>query len=166
MILENMEGLLFHSLGRKVFKMEVLNSLEKLEDLLENSWNLFGVSLVNKSELLELLNDIRVKMPDEIKQAKWIKEERQRILLEAQKEASEVIKEAETRIVSMIDENEITKQAYNQANETIINAQRTAREIKQASLEYADDIIAKLEENLKDTYLVLHKNREELKGNK
>ena len=166
MILENTEELLFHSLGRQVIKMEVLNSLEKLEDLLENSWNIFGVSLVNKNEILDLLNDIRVKMPDEIKQAKWIKEERQRILLEAQKEASEVIKEAETRIVSMIDENEITRQAYNQANETIINAQRTAREIKQASLEYADDIIAKIEENLKDTYMVLHKNREELKVNK
>ena len=146
--------------------MEVLNSLEKIEDLLENSWNLFGVSFVNKSQILELVNDIRVKMPDEIKQAKWIKEERQRILLEAQKEATGVIKEAETRIVSMIDENEITRQAYNQANETIINAQRTAREIKQASLEYADDIIAKLEENLKDTYVMLHKNREELKVTK
>ena len=115
-------------------------------------------------ELIAAINDIRLKLPEEIKQAKWVKEERQRILLEAQKEASSVIKEAETRIVSMIDENEITRKAYDQANETIINAQRTAREIKQGSLEYADEVLAKMEENLKDTYLMLHKNREELKG--
>lgn len=146
--------------------MEVLNSLEKMEDLLEKSWTLFGVTMVNKDEFIAALNEIRLKLPEEIKQAKWVKEERQRILLEAQKEASSVIKEAETKIVSMVDENEITRKAYEQANETIINAQRTAREIKQGSLEYADDILAKMEENLKETYLLLHKNREELKGSK
>ena len=146
--------------------MEVLNSLEKMEDLLEKSWTVFGVTMVNKDEFISALNDIRIKLPEEIKQAKWVKEERQRILLEAQKEASSVIKEAETKIISMVDENEITRKAYEQANETIINAQRTAREIKQGSLEYADDVLAKMEENLKETYLLLHKNREELKGSK
>lgn len=146
--------------------MEVLNSLEKMEDLLEKSWTLFGVTMVNKDEFISALNDIRLKLPEEIKQAKWVKEERQRILLEAQKEASSVIKEAETKIISMVDENEITRKAYEQANETIINAQRTAREIKQGSLEYADDILSRMEENLKETYLLLHKNREELKGSK
>lgn len=146
--------------------MEVLNSLEKIEDLVERSWSIFGASMVNKGEMLELLKEIRVKLPDEIKQAKWIKEERQRILLEAQKEAEMIVKEAENKIVSMVDENEITRKAYDQANETIINAQKTSREIKQGSLEYADDVLAKLEENLKDAYLVLHKNREELKVKK
>jgi len=146
--------------------MEVLNSIEKAEDLIEKGWNFFGVSMVNKNEILDLLKEIRVKLPDEVKQAKWIKEERQRILLEAQKEAEMIVKEAENRIVSMVDENEITRKAYEQANETIINAQKTAREIKQNSLEYADEVIAKVEENLKDTYLMLHKNREELKVKK
>ncbi len=146
--------------------MEVLNSIEKAEDLIEKGWNIFGAAMVNKNEILEILKEIRVKLPDEIKQAKWIKEERQRILLEAQKEAEMIVKEAENRIVSMVDENEITRKAYDQANETIINAQKTAREIKQGSLEYADDVLAKLEENLKDVYLVLHKNREELKVKK
>jgi len=146
--------------------MEVLNSLEKAEDLIEKGWNIFGASMVNKNEILDLLKEIRVKLPDEVKQAKWIKEERQRILLEAQKEAEMIIKEAENRIVSMVDENEITRKAYDQANETIINAQKTAREIKQGSLEYADEVLAKMEDNLKEAYLVLHKNREELKVKK
>ena len=146
--------------------MEVLSSIEKIEDLIEKSWNVFGASMVNKNEILDLLKEIRVKLPDEVKQAKWIKEERQRILLEAQKEAEMIIKEAENRIVSMVDENEITRKAYDQANETIINAQKTAREIKQGSLEYADEVLAKMEDNLKEAYLVLHKNREELKVKK
>ena len=101
-----------------------------------------------EDEILEIMKDIRVSLPDEIKQAKWVKEERQRILLEAQKEASTIIKEAETKIVSMIDENEITRQAYNQANETIINAQKTARDIKLGALDYTDELLAKIEEKL------------------
>jgi len=146
--------------------MEILAALDKMEDLLEKSWSIFGATMVNKDEILEIMKDIRVSLPDEVKQAKWVKEERQRILLEAQKEASTIIKEAETRIVSMIDENEITRQAYNQANETIINAQKTARDIKLGSLDYADELLSKIEEKLKDTYLEVHKNREELKGSK
>jgi len=146
--------------------MEILAALDKMEDLLEKSWSIFGATMVNKEEILEIMKDIRVSLPDEVKQAKWVKEERQRILLEAQKEASTIIKEAETKIVSMIDENEITRQAYNQANETIINAQKTARDIKLGALDYTDDLLAKIEEKLKDTYLEVHKNREELKGSK
>lgn len=146
--------------------MEILAALEKMEDLLEKSWSIFGATMVNKEEILDIMKDIRVSLPDEVKQAKWVKEERQRILLEAQKEASTIIKEAETKIVSMIDENEITRQAYNQANETIINAQKTARDIKLGALDYTDELLAKIEEKLKDTYLEVHKNREELKGSK
>lgn len=143
--------------------MEILAALDKMEDLLEKSWSIFGATMVNKDEILEIMKDIRVSLPDEVKQAKWVKEERQRILLEAQKEASTIVKEAETKIVTMIDENEITRQAYNQANETIINAQKTAREIKMGALEYTDELLSKIEEKLKDTYLEVHKNKEELK---
>ena len=146
--------------------MEVLNALEKAEDLIEKGWSFFGVSVINKNEMLELLKEIRIKLPDEVKQARWIKEERQRILLEAQKEGETIVKEVENRIASMVDENEITRKAFEQANETIINAQKTAREIRSGSLDYADEILAKLQDNLKDTYLLLNKNREELKVSK
>jgi len=146
--------------------MEIFNLLEKLEDLVENSWGipLTGKALVSKKEMIDLLKEIRVMLPDEIKQAKWIKEERQRFLFEAQQEAQTIIKEAENRIVSMIDESEITRKSYEQANETIINAQKTAREIRDGSVEYADEILTKMEETLKEAYLEIHKNKEELKG--
>ena len=146
--------------------MEIFNLLEKLEDLVENSWNvpLTGRAMVSKKEMVDLLKEIRVMLPDEIKQAKWIKEERQRFLFEAQQEAQTIIKEAENRIVSMIDESEITRKSYEQANETIINAQKTAREIREGSVEYADEVLTKMEETLKEAYLEIHKNKEELKG--
>ena len=147
--------------------MEIFSLLEKLEDVVENGLvvPLTGRTMVNKKELIELLKEIRVMLPDEIKQAKWIKEERQRFLFEAQQEANNLLQEAENRISSMIDESEITRKSYEQANETIINAQKTAREIRDGSLVYADEILTKMEETLKEAYLEIHKNKEELKKN-
>jgi len=104
--------------------MEMLSILETLEDLVEKSVTVpfSGKCLVDKEEILEIIKEIRLKLPDDIKQAKWIKEERQRILLEAQKEANNIIKDAENKIASLIDEHEITKKAYEQSNEIISNA--------------------------------------------
>ena len=50
--------------------------------------------IVDKEEMLDLIKEIRLKLPDELKQAKWVKEERQRILAESQKEADGIVKEA------------------------------------------------------------------------
>ena len=63
--------------------MEIFTLLETLEDLLERSRNLpfSAKSVVDKEEMLDLIKEIRLKLPDELKQAKWVKEERQRILV-------------------------------------------------------------------------------------
>lgn len=145
--------------------MEILAILETLEDLVERSVSVpfSGKCLVDREEILEIIKEIRLKLPDDIKQAKWVKEERQRILLEAQKEANNVVKDAENKIASLVDEHEITKKAYEQANEIISNSQRNARDIRLGTREYADSILNKVEDILKDTIEVLRMNREELK---
>ena len=145
--------------------MEILSILETLEDVVEKSVNIpiMGKCLIDKEEILEIIKEIRLKLPDDIKQAKWVKEERQRILLEAQKEANNIIKDAENKITSLVDEHEITKKAYEQANEIVSNAQKNAREIRMGTREYADSLLNKVEEILKETIEVIHVNREELK---
>jgi len=145
--------------------MEILSILETLEDAVEKSITVpfSGKCLLDKEEILEIIKEIRLKLPDDIKQAKWVKEERQRILLEAQKEANNVVKDAENKISSLVDEHEITKKAYEQANEIISNAQKNAREIRLGTREYADSVLNKVEEILKDTIEVIQVNREELK---
>ncbi|AUS96145.1 ATPase [Clostridium thermosuccinogenes] len=145
--------------------MEILAILETLEDLIEKSVNVpvLGKCLVDKEEVLEIIKEIRLKLPDDIKQAKWVKEERQRILLEAQKEANNIVKEAENKIAALVDEHEITKRAYEQANEIIANAQKNARDIRLGTREYADSILNKVEEILRDTIDVIKSDREELK---
>lgn len=145
--------------------MEILSVLEALEDLVEKSVSVpfSGRCLVDRDEILEIIKEVRLKLPDDIKQAKWVKEERQRILLEAQKEASAILKDAESKIASLIDEHEITKKAYEQANEIIGNAQKNAREIRLGTRDYADSVLNKVEEILRDTMEVIKMDREELK---
>jgi len=145
--------------------MEILSILETLEDIIEKSVSVpfSGRCLVDREEILEIIKEMRLKLPDDLKQAKWVKEERQRILLEAQKEADNVVKEAEGKISELIDEHEITKQAYDQANEIISNAQKNAKEIRQGTREYADSILNKVESILKDALEVVQADRSELK---
>ena len=127
--------------------MEIFTLLENLEEIIEKSKNMPFTSkgLVDRDELLDIIKEIRIQLPDELKQAKWIKEERQRILLEAQKEADGIVKEAENRIIAMIDEHEITRKAYNQKNEIIESANEMSREISQGTKEYADNLLSTTE---------------------
>lgn len=146
-------------------EIEILSIIETLEELVEKSVSipLSGRCMIDREEVLEIIKEMRLKLPDDIKQAKWVKEERQRILLEAQKEANNIIKDAECKISSLINEHEITKKAYEQANEVIAGAQKNAREIRLGTREYADGILNKVEDILKDTIDLIKANREELK---
>ena len=152
--------------------MEIFTLLETLEDMLERSKTLpfTEKAILNKEEVLEIIKEIRLKLPDELKQAKWVKEERGHILQEAQKEADDVVKEAENRIIAMIDEHEITRKAYEQKAEIIETANEMYREMCKGTKEYADEILAKVEQSVKQlgttvnaALSTLEESRKELK---
>ena len=145
--------------------MEIFTLLENLEELVESGTKvpLSTKVLVDREELSEILEEIRMKLPDELKQAKWVKEERQRIIMDAQKEADQIVKETETKIISLVDDHEITRQALAQKDEIIESADRVAREISAGTREYADALLGRLEEILKETLNLIHDNRKELK---
>ena len=145
--------------------METLALIDTIEDIIEKGMPLplTGKCLLDKEELLEIIKEIRLKLPDDLKQAKWVKEERQRILLEAQKEANNLIKNTEEKIISMIDEHEISQKAYEQANEIISNAQNNAREIRLGTKEYADEVLENLENVIIRSLDIIQENRKELK---
>ena len=123
--------------------MEIFELLETLEDILEKSKTVpfTEKSIIEKDQFLDIIKEIRLKLPDELKQAKWIKEERERIIAEAQKDA-------ENRIISMIDEHEITKKAYDKKTEIIADANEMYREITQGTNTYADNILENIENNM------------------
>lgn len=159
--------------------MEIFTLLETLEDILERGKNLpFSAKvLVDRNEILDLIKEIRLKLPDELKQAKWIKEERERIMSEARKDADDIVKEAEKRIISMIDEHEITKKAYEKKDEIIEGANDRYRVIERETKAYVDGILEsvqtqvkslqetliQIENSLNETVQNLDNDRKELK---
>ena len=146
--------------------MELLELLEQIEEIVENGMNIplsGGKCIVDKESVLEIVQEIRLKLPDDLKMAKRITDEKQRVLAEAQQEAENILKNAESRIAALVDENEITKKAYEQAEVIISNAKKNAREIRLGTREYADSVLNKVEEILEDTLDVIKVNRQELK---
>lgn len=148
--------------------MKVLKLLEELEDIIESGSSIpFAHKvLVDKNEVLELIKEIRIQLPDEIKQAQWIKEERQRILVEAQQEADVVLEEANKHIMEMVDENEITKAARQQAGEIIAQAQINAKELRIGARDYVDELLGQAENSFIKLIETIQENRNEIKGMK
>lgn len=145
--------------------MEIFTLLENLEDLLESGAKVpFSTKvMVDVEEFREILEDIRLKLPGELKQAEWVKKDKQRIISDAEKEAENMIKTAQNKIVKMVDEHEITKQAMEQKEEIIANANNISKQISIGTRDYADSILQKVEDVLKESLNVISENRKELK---
>lgn len=144
--------------------MEVLEIIDMLEDVVEKSMAIpfMGRAIVDREELLDLIQEIRLNLPGDLKQAKWVKEERQRILDEANKEAESIIKNAEEKMAGLIDDHEVTQKAYAQANEILTSAQNSARELRLGTKQYADDVLASLETRIMKMAEIVRENRKEL----
>ena len=122
--------------------MEIFTLLENLEELLESGAKVpFSTKvMVDIDELRELIEDMRLKIPDELKQAKWVKEERQRIIADAEADAQktlsdakakseQMLKDAQEKIATLVDDHVITKQALEQKEQIIENANKVSKEI-------------------------------------
>lgn len=145
--------------------MEALKLLEHLEDMIEESSKMpFGNKvIVDKTRALELIRDIRIGFPDEMKQANWINKEKQKILDAATLESEKMIQECEEYIKQRVSDSEITKKANENAAEIIRRAEEKSRELKNGAREYALDVLRKLDVDLEKLNSRLQKNMQELK---
>lgn len=136
----------------------VLQLLDELEEILDSSKAVpFSNKVsVDKEEFFDLISDIRMKLPNELKQSKWVIEERNKILIDAQREADEILKNAEDRMIRMIDESEVTKKAYEQAATIIDSAKKTSKDMRLGAVEYAEGVLADAESKLKELKAVVY----------
>lgn len=112
--------------------------------------------IVNKEEIDELLRELRMKTPDEIKRYQQIISNKEAILNDAREKAEALINEATKHTTALISEHAIMQQAYAQANEIVTMATTQAQEIldsatieanavKASAMQYTDDILKNLE---------------------
>ena len=112
--------------------------------------------IVNKEEIDELLRELRMKTPDEIKRYQKIISNKEAILNDAKEKAEALINAATVQTTELINEHEIMQQAYAQAKEVVTmatnqaqgildNATIEANNMKAAAMQYTDDILGNLE---------------------
>ena len=145
--------------------MDVIELLSELEDVIDKGFEIPVVkkTMINKQQVMSLINDISLQLPDELRVAKSIAEDSKRIISDAQKQADAKIKEVEHKILGLIDEHEITKKAVANANEIIAKAQKDVKEIRLASLKFADDILEKVENDFRTVNEKVKQCRSELR---
>lgn len=145
--------------------MDLLSALNELEELIENSGKipLTRRVMLDEDRVLDLLDRIRTTIPDEIRQAKWIIQEREKVLDDSQKEAIRILEDAQKQVEKRADESEVARQAKSVAEEIVAKAEATAREIREGAREYADDILANLQESLGRILTQIEQGRTELK---
>ncbi len=155
--------------------MKVLELIDQLEDLIENASAVpFSAKvMVSKSEIEQIMQDLRVTLPDDVKQAKWIKDEREKLIADAEEEskrmlksaddnASMVLKDAKLQAEELVAKDEITRRAEERATEIIDNANNQAVQIRDGAYQYAENIMTKLESNLEKFNQSVAKNKSEL----
>ncbi|MCC6093771.1 MAG: ATPase [Eubacterium sp.] len=96
--------------------------------------------VVNKEELEELLRELRLKTPDEIKRYQKIIGNKDAILADAQAKADNIISEAEQKAKELTSETEVMQAAYAQANDTVNQANQQAQEILDSAQNDANNI--------------------------
>ncbi|HHY36824.1 MAG TPA: ATPase [Firmicutes bacterium] len=145
--------------------MEIFELFDNLEELIAGAGRipLTGKVVINEDELIEVIEQIRNALPEELRQARWVLKERKRLIADAENEAREIVQQAKDYTAKLIDENEITKMAKQQAQEIIQKAQEEARTIRLESYAYAERVLAKLEELLKNYTEAVQRGRAELK---
>lgn len=150
--------------------------------------------VVNREEIEDLLRELRLKTPEEVKRYQKIIANKDAIIVDAQTKADTMLTQAKETIDQMLSEHEIIKRAIDQANEIVADAQRQANdildratndanEIRTGSIQYTDEMLETLQtvigntidsagakygallKTLQECFDVLSNNRSELNSN-
>ncbi|QHQ62502.1 ATPase [Anaerocolumna sedimenticola] len=119
--------------------------------------------IVPKDELYDLLDELRLRTPDEIKRYQKIISNRDAIIADAEEKAAAIMAEAGEKAHSLINDHEIMQQAYYQANEMvskaaaeadkiIADANNDANQIRAGALSYTEEMLSDVENILTNAY--------------
>jgi vacuolar-type H+-ATPase subunit H len=149
--------------------MSIEEILEMIDETLDKALQMpFSnkKSLIDVEKMRELIDEIRLNMPSEIKQAKNLVRDRKNIVDNAKDEADNIIKRAEEKAKLLVSQQEITRQAGQRANEIMASAQAKSKELRSTTNEYIDNALSGVEELLQQDLANIKKARNALKANK
>ncbi|MBO7473989.1 MAG: vacuolar-type H+-ATPase subunit H [Ruminococcus sp.] len=114
--------------------MSIDEILEEMDELLDKAGSVPFVShkkVIDGERMRELINDVRLNMPHELKEAKKIEFDCQRILNEAKLNAESIIRKAEERAAQIVSREAIVTEAKKKALDMLTKAQTAAKNLQQ-----------------------------------
>lgn len=101
--------------------------------------------IVDRENVLNLIDQLRVAVPEEVRQAKRINDETERIVERAHEESERILARAQEQAAFLIEERELTRAADLKSKEIIAQGQREADDIRAGADEYAQSVLVHLD---------------------
>ena len=127
--------------------MDILHLVDRLEELFNESRSVpFTHSvIVDEDRMLDLIDQMRVSIPDEVKKAQQLLAQRDRLLAQAQEEANRTIAIAREKSDQLIERDQVVQTAYTQADQIKARAESDALTIRQDADNYVMETLRSLE---------------------
>ncbi|NLT42719.1 MAG: ATP synthase F0 subunit B [Anaerolineae bacterium] len=134
--------------------MDIIQLVDRLESLLNRSRRLPLTSgvVVNEEEFLEIIDQLRVAVPEEIKAARRMQQDRSRVLSEAQEEAQGLLEEARKQVAVLVDQDAVVRNARAHAERIIQQAEQQAQDMQHGADEYAVQVLRNLDQHLSNVH--------------
>ena len=147
--------------------MTIDKILDKMDDMLSEAvaMPLTGRKLLDVDKLQDLVDELRLNLPQEIKDAKAVVSDRNQIIEQAENQAEDIIQKAEVRARQMISETEVLKAAKKASNEMISTAQQRSKESERLALEFSENALKKAEDALLVVFNQVKTKRLSVRGN-
>ena len=111
---------------------------------------------------MDILDQLRFNLPEEIKQANWTVSEQQRLIAEAHGEAGRIVSRANEKAEAIVSEQEVLRRAERQAQQVVRDAQNRADQIVREAESYALEQLQNLEAQLNRTLATVRRGVEAL----
>jgi vacuolar-type H+-ATPase subunit H len=116
---------------------------------------LSGKTVVDEHECMDILDQLRVAIPEEVKQAKRLQNDRDRLLQDAEDQAARIVAHAKDQASGMVQQHDIVRAAEAKARLILQDAEREADERREGSDRYAAETLAQLERHLDEQLTVV-----------
>lgn len=147
-------------------KMDIDSILKDLEQTISGASRipLTNKVLVDGEVVLEAIDKIYVAMPEEIKQARQVLDQSDKLLESMESQGKRIIEEARAYAAKLVEQSEIIKEATAQAAEIRAQAERNAADLRAEAVTYAEDLLKQLEMNLDKAMFSIHKTKDDLQN--
>lgn len=142
---------------------ELLSELDAVMDKAKSVPFAADKCVVDSEELNRIVEDIRINLPQEIRQAKAIVAERSTIVAEANKEAQDIINKAQERARTLVNQEAIYKEAREKAEKLRSAAEEQANEILRGTFAYSDSILLETENAVNQNLETVRQARKNLR---